>query len=788
MRALAQQGKRNAALAHYDEYCALLEDELAVEPSAEIQAVYEAVRQGEAGVPSVERLNPAARTRPRLPSPATPFIGRQREIAEIIGMLKGGCRLLTLLGPGGSGKTRLAIEVARRLIDEYIYGATFVDLAPLSDPTAIAVAISMALDFRFTAEGSPRWQILNHLADKEMLLVLDNVEHLLDKHLLDPHLPDGAEFVTDILEAAPDLQIMTTSRTRLNLGSECLFEVGGLPFAPEGVQQEGDLETIEAVALFMEHARRVRPGFVLDQREKTAVSRICRVVEGMPLALELAASWVRYLPLADIARKLAEDLDFLESERADLPARQRSMRAAFNHSWNLLEHDGRDALMKLAIFRGGADPRAARAVGGVSLRTLIGLADHSLLTADPHSGRFAVHELIRHFAVEKLALNRQSLREVYNRHMGYFLELVEKCDEAYRRTRQVEWLDELNVEHDNITAALQWALEQEEMEKVGRLSSALGMFWGIRGYLDQGRQWLEKVVARHRELSNHTLGRVYFALGWIAFERSDYAAAEDYYLRSYDLLKESGKTALLAELLSSLGHATQQQADYERAATFCERSLSLYRQLNDTFGIATNLNRLGRIAELRGDYERAITLLRESLELRQATGDERGTASTLNALAEIARYRKEYERAAPLYEESLEICERLADKRCIAGVQHNLAHIALKLENAARSETLFRESLNLYSELANIEGIALCLAGLGGVLCAQGALYRAVRLLGKSGALFESNQVILGAADQLAYDEFIASARAQIEDDEFDIAWATGEKLSLDEAIRFATE
>ncbi|MDX1688373.1 MAG: BTAD domain-containing putative transcriptional regulator, partial [Candidatus Promineifilaceae bacterium] len=788
MRALTQQGKRNAALTHYDDYCALLAEELGVQPSAEIEAVYEAVSEGqaaEASVPGAQAEPEMGKKQPRLPSPATPFVGRRQEMAQVNGMLEDGCRLLTLLGPGGSGKTRLALEIARRRAGEYTHGAAFVDLAPLSDPadipTTIAVAISMALDFRFTTEGSPREQILNHLADKELLLVLDNVEHLLDKHLLDPHLPAGVEMVGDLLQTAPGLCLMATSRARLNLGSECLFEVGGLKLPEDGPRAEGEPEAVE---MFMEYARRVQPAFSVSEEEGDAVAHICRLVEGMPLAIELAASWVRYLSPLDIARELSEDLDFLESERVDLPERQRSMRAAFDHSWKLLDEEGRQALMKLSVFRGGASRRAAKAVTGVSLRTLTGLADHSLLTRDPDSGRFAVHELIRQFAVEKLALNQDSLVDVRNRQMDYFLDLVEKCDDAYRRTGQVEWLDELSAEHDNITAALQWALEQEEIEKVGRLSSALGVFWGIRGHLDRGRQWLEKVLVRRGEVSNRTLGKVYFALGWIAFERSDYAAAEDYYRRSYDLLNELGTTLLLADVLSCLGHAAQQQANYDRAATFCERSLSLYRQLDDTFGIARNLNRLGRIAELQGNLERAVTLLRESLELRQATGDERGTAASLNALAEIARYRKEYERAASLYEETLEICTRLADKRCIAGVQHNLAHVALQLENVARSAALFRESLNLYRELANTEGIALCLAGLGGVLCAQGAVYSAVRLLSKSDALFESNQVILGAADQLAYDDFVAGARAQLDDENFDMAWSSGENLSLDEAIQ----
>ncbi|MDX1688952.1 MAG: BTAD domain-containing putative transcriptional regulator, partial [Candidatus Promineifilaceae bacterium] len=458
MRALAQQGRRNTALAHYEEYRALLADELTVEPSVESEALYASLRAGEVGaaLAPLARAEPDAREKRRLPSPVTPFVGRQREMAQVNGMLENGCRLLTLLGPGGSGKTRLAIEVARRRAGEYTHGAVFVELAPLSDPANIPTAIAAALDFHFTSAGTPRDQILNYLANKDLLLVLDNVEHLLG----------GADLVADLLHTAPGVSVMATSRARLNIGSECLFEVRGLAHLEDGA---------EAVEMFMEYVRRVRPGFDGDGEEKPVVIQICRLVEGMPLAIELAASWVRYLSPADIARELAEDVDFLESTRADLPERQRSMRAAFDHSWNLLDEDGPEALMKLSAFRGGASRRAAKAVTGASLQALAALADHALLTLDPDSGRFAVHELIRQFALERLeeAGEADAVRDA---HSDYYLQALAGRLPDLKGRDQLGALDAIERDFENVRAAWRWAVRQRRWQHLSQASQTLYLF------------------------------------------------------------------------------------------------------------------------------------------------------------------------------------------------------------------------------------------------------------------------------------------------------------------------
>jgi len=625
MRSLAQQGRRNAALAHFDEYRALLEQELGVKPSAEIEALYDALREGQAVVAAAPaaRAEPQARQKFRLPSPATPFIGR-REVAAVTAQLQENCRLLTLLGQGGSGKTRLGIEVARHLAGGYARGAAFVELAPLSDPADIPVAISMALDFRFSGGATPREQVLNYLANKEMLLVLDNFEHLLD----------GAELVGDLLETAPGVRLIATSRARLNLGPECLFEVGGLSLPEEG----DDFEEAESVQLFMEHARRARPGFEVDEVQKAAVARICRLVEGMPLAIELAASWVRILPPQEIVRELAGDLDFLESERADLPERQRSMRAAFDYSWNMLDENEQAALTKLSVFRGGAGRQAATAVTGASLRTLLTLADHSLLTFDPDSGRFAVHELIRQFAEERLQEGGES-EQVRDAHSAYYLQALAGRLPDLKGRDQLGALEAIEGDFENVRAAWKWAIRQRQWQHFPVASQSLYLFSFFRSRHLDGIELFE--AARHAIPSPATasqrLARAYVLAGgagllsWL----DHFQLQQDVLAASPDL--EAAVEALtdpeaLAYCQMMLGHVLIRhmvRPEYPAdAITVLEAADAFYRRLEDSFYRALVLWRLGYAHAGAAHDELAIDLQRRALALARDAGD-RFVASSL---------------------------------------------------------------------------------------------------------------------------------------------------------------
>jgi len=732
MRALAQQGKRNAALAHYDEYCALLEQELGVEPSEESRALYEALREGEGPVEatSLSEAKPKARTKRRLPSPPTPFVGRRREMAEIMGMLEDGCRLLTLLGPGGSGKTRLAIEVARRSGDEYADGAAFVDLAPLSDPANIPTAIATALDFRFTTEGNPRDQVLNYLANKEMLLVLDNVEHLLnmhllakhllakhllDKHLLDKHRPDGAELISDLLQAAPGVSLLATSRVRLHLGAEYLYEVGGLSFKEDGLQ-EGEVQEAglrgsgpqelesEAAEMFLEHARRVQPGFAREEADRRAVARICRLVEGMPLALELAAPWVRYLSPAEIARKLAEGVDLLESARADLPARQRSMRAAFDYSWNMLDESEQAALMKLSVFRGGAGREAASAVTGASLQALINLADHSLLSFDPASGRFAVHEVIRQIALERLeeAGEAEGVRDA---HSDYYLRALADYLPDLKGRDQLGAPDAIEEDFENVRAAWEWAVRRGQWQHFPQATQSIHLFALLRNRYLEAVELFETAyqASSSPATTPQRLARAYaLAAGQGLKSRvklqkeADALAAVPELQAAVEALNDPAAVAycrlMMSETLVQLGRPSE-------AIEVLEPARAYYREARDIFYRALVLWRLNFHLWRAGRHEEARELARRGLALARQIGDRYvaaallyNLAATSNDTAEKSRYLEE---AAKLQRE---IGERAGYARSLA----SLGAISLQREgDLAKARPLVEEAAAIAAEQNN---------------------------------------------------------------------------------------
>ena len=765
---LARQGQRTAALRQYELCKEMLWEELGVEPSAVTEALYHRIADS------------TPFSRHNIPAATTPFIGRKQELARLNRWLeKDDVRLISITGAGGMGKTRLALALARSLVGgplpPFTDGVWFISLASLDHPAQLVSEVAGVLDLSFegTDRRSPRHQLLDYLARKQMLLSLDNFEHLLS----------GAELITSLLQAAPGVKVVVTSREPLHLQGEHLLALQGLDHQTK--EQDGPTD---AAALFLSAARRLQPELRLaGEEEQVQLNRICDLVEGMPLALELAASWSDSLSLAAIGDEIESNLGFLQAELQDVPTRHQSVRAVFDASWQRLSSREQRAFAAFSVFRGGFRSEAAQVVADAELSCLANLVRKSLVQYERADARYRLHSLLQQYAAHKLAQDPPLRLQARDRHLRYFLELAETCDAAYRRTKQPEWLNRIAEEHDNLRAALQWASHQEEVELVGRISGALGIFWGIRGHLQEGRGWLERALTHRLELSAHTVGKVLFALGWLAFEQGDYPSANNYYQASFQLVQSLGDTELTAELLSCLGHVAQQQAEYGRAERFCEQSLLRYRQLDDAGGVALILNRLGRLAELRGDYPRAVELLEESLALRKACGDERGTASSLNGLAEIARFRGHYRRAAALYEEALATCRRLDDKRCVAGIQHNIAHVARHLKEYAKAEALFTDSMILYSELENVEGIALCLAGLGGVLVARGGLEKAVHLLAKADALFRSNSTVLSPADELAYERSLAAVRRQLSEAEFDSAWAHGQRFLLDEIRRYAS-
>ena len=421
MALYARAGQHAAALRQYEACERILQEELGVPPSAETTALYQAIKERRELPDPVARNPVSAQRKHNLPAQVTTFVGREALLAEIGERLADpACRLLTLVGPGGSGKTRLALEAASRRLDGYEHGIFFVSLAPLDAVESIVPAVAQALAFSFHGEGEPKAQLLAYLRNKQILLILDNYEHLLSPTLPSPPLggiEGGIEPVTDILHTAPDVHILVTSRSRLSVRGESIFPIEGMdvPSLPSpgsepqlhgrgttgGVRRRGEGD-YSAVKLFLDGARRAQPGFGLTEENVADVVRICRLVEGMPLGILLAAAWAGTLTPAEIAAEIEHGLDFLTSDWRDMPARQRSVRAVFDHSWSLLTAQQREVSKALSAFRGGFTRWAAERVVGASLRDVTALVDRSLLHHMP-GGRYEVHELVRQYAAEKLA-------------------------------------------------------------------------------------------------------------------------------------------------------------------------------------------------------------------------------------------------------------------------------------------------------------------------------------------------------------------------------------------------
>jgi predicted ATPase/transcriptional regulator with XRE-family HTH domain len=654
-----------------------------LEVSSEDQAVFLKAARGElsmerlaslAHMPSGESPPAVKSTLPpvNLPKALTPFIGREPELSTLDQLLcDPQCSLLTIVGPGGIGKTRLAIEVATRQRNIFPDGVWFAPLAPLSSSDYLIPAIADALKFRFQGPATPQEQLLNYLHNKRALLVLDNAEHLLD----------GAALFIEILKHSPQVKLLVTSRERINLLSEWVFEIHGLPVPPD--EQTEQFEEYSSVALFLQSAKRVRTGFLIRGEERRWVLNICQTLEGMPLGIELSAAWVGLLSCKEIAKEIKHNIDFLAVSMRDLPERHRSIRAVFDYSWRRLTVDQQQVMCQLSIFQGGLPRQAAEQVAGASLSILSTLVNRTLLRrAAP--GRYDIHELVRQYSAGHMLTDPQAHAAAQQRHYAYFLTLVETANEELKGSNQLEWLERLEHDYSNLRVALEWALKSDraapDEERALRLAGELRWFWRMRGHFHEGRDWLMQALQKCPE--RPTTARASALLG-------------------------------LSLLLNGLG-------DMGAARPLAEESTAIYRELNDQLGLAEALTITGLTLGWQGEAVLSRTRLEEALTLSREAGNRWGEAQVLYRLGSFLSDYGGDPVGQVMLTESAVILEELGERYLFAGVLASLGIMETSLSNYAAARAHLERSLAVAREIGHPWGIADALTNLGCLFRIQG--------------------------------------------------------------------
>jgi len=697
MTLLARSGQRRAALKLFEDYARLCRKELGVPPTPEIAQLRDQIASGTVG--EVHPGPPVDAAPRKLPAPSTPFVGRESELAQMQRLLdEPDPRLITITGPGGSGKTRLAAKAAEIQVDAFLDGVVFVPLAPVTSAEFLLPAITDALgvpapskDVETHPGSTPHRRLLDFLRARRMLIILDNLEHLLA----------GVDLVRDILVAAPHVKVIATSRERLNLSGEWVLTLEGLPVPPADTGPS-KCATYSALQLFLQSARRARIGFDPPPDELLEAARACRLLEGSPLGIELAAAWVKTLSCERIASEIADSLDFLSTRERNVPERHRSLRAAFEHSWALLSAEERRTYRRLAVFRGGFGREAAAEVADASLATLSILIDKSLLRRSA-SGRYELHEVLRQFADEHLRASQREEARIRRRRSIYFLDQVTRREAALKGRRSREALDELSEEVENIRGAWLWAARNNLIRPMRQAVAGLFLFHDIQSRFLEGTEMcaeaLSALEGRHGKDVDALRGMLLISQGWFA-RRTSVEESRRLARRGHACLEPFGRTVDLAfctVLGVILGAWPEKQSadrladclaiyeshgdrwgmaltyevmgfgmlphDLAAAQRHARRSLMLRRQIGDQWGVGLALSLLGTIAESMGMGHVARQRFQESLQLRRKMGEgPDGLSIALSAIARVARLGGNFEEARRLYLGTLDVSRRTGNR------------------------------------------------------------------------------------------------------------------------------
>jgi len=697
MKALALDGERSAALAQFDTCKRVLAEELDVEPSAETRELYEQVRLGTIK-PAAEEPQPSpSAPLKNLPIQLTPFIGREADLEHLGQMLTNPeCRCINLVGPGGIGKTRLAVQAAEVHIMEFPHGAAFIHLAPVRSLEGVVPAIANAINVAFYSPDEPKGQLLSYLNDKQMLLILDNVEHLVGASSSQENI---TQLLVEILQSAPQIKLLVTSREALNFQEEWLFEVQGLEF-PKLTQTTG-LDHFDAVALFVQRSRRAFPRFVLDADNQAQIAQICRLVEGMPLAIELAATWMRTLSPAEIAAEISENSAFLSADVRDLPERHRSIRMVFDHSWQRLSPDEQQVLSKLSVFRGGFQRQAAEQVAGATLSILSTLVNRTMLRRTA-AGWYDLHELIHQYCTDKLAAAPAEKSATLKRHCEFYLTMAETANQELQGRNQLGWLIRLDQEHDNLRVALEWTLADNrshgDSELALRLSAALRWFWRMRGHFHEGCDWLSEALRHCQDGRTEARARALAGISLLLNGLGDLGAARPPVEESVAIFRELGIEDGLAEALMIEGLTLLWQGESEKGRERTREALETYRKVGDRWGEAQALYRLGSYLADYGGASEGQTMLEESARILESFDEKYLYTSVLVALAIADMKLGNYDVAQLRFEGALTGSREIRHPWGIADVLTNIGCLYRIQGDFAMAQSRFQEAQQVYRQ------------------------------------------------------------------------------------------